>query len=69
MEYARANFEAVESLFSDGLLASLSLIDAEQALTFAERELVSTGYDRQVAILRLEKSIGILGRESPKKAN
>ncbi len=64
MEYAKGNFDAVEGLFSEGLLASLSLIDAEQALTAAEREVMNTTYDRQVAILRLQKSIGILGKKS-----
>ncbi len=64
MDYAKGNYDAVESLFSEGLLASLSLIDAEQALTMAERELMNATYDRELAILRLKKSIGILGKES-----
>lgn len=64
LEYAKGNFDAVEGLFSEGLLASLSLIDAEQALTAAEREVMNTTYDRQVAILQLKKSIGTLGKES-----
>jgi outer membrane protein len=62
MDYAKRNFDAVESLFTEGLLASLSLIDAEQALTFAERELMNATYDREVAILRLKKSTGTLGK-------
>ena len=64
MDYAKGNYEAVEGLFSEGLLASLSLIDAEQALTMAERELMNAIYDRELAILRLKKSIGMLGKES-----
>ena len=60
LDYAKGNFDAVEGLFTEGLLASLSLIDAEQALTMAEREVMNTTYDRQVAILRLKKSIGTL---------
>jgi outer membrane protein len=64
MDYAKGNYEAVESLFSEGLLASLSLIDAEQALTMAERELMNATYDRELAILRLKKSIGMLTKES-----
>ncbi len=63
MEYAKGNYDAVESLFSEGLLASLSLIDAEQALTMAERELMNATYDRELAILRLKKSTGLLGKE------
>ncbi len=63
MDYAKGNYDAVEGLFSEGLLASLSLIDAEQALTFAEQELMNASYDREVAILRLKKAIGTLGKE------
>lgn len=57
---AQANFVNVEALFAEGLVTSLSLIDAEQALSLAERELVSATLDRQLAIIRLEKSAGIL---------
>jgi len=62
-DYAQGNYEAVEGLFSEGLLASLSLIDAEQALTAAERELVNASYDREVSILRLERATGRLGKD------
>lgn len=62
LEYAKDNFDAVEVLYSEGLLSSLSMIDAEQALSQAEQELVNATYDRQVAILRLRKSIGLLGK-------
>jgi outer membrane protein len=64
MEYAKSNFDAVEGLFADGLAPSLSLIDAEQALNMAERELMNATYDRQVAILRIKKSIGTLGKKT-----
>ncbi len=63
-EDAKKNFDTVEGLFSEGLVPSLSLIDAEQALSFAEKELVSAAWDNQVAILRLEKSMGLLGKKS-----
>jgi outer membrane protein len=63
MGYARDNFAAVEGMFGEGLVASLSLIDAEQALSSSERELANATYDQQVAILRLRKSIGTLGAE------
>jgi len=64
MEYAKTNFDAVEGMFGEGLVPSLSLIDAEQALNMAERELVNATYDQQVLILRLRKSIGKLGKEA-----
>lgn len=59
---AMMNFQTVESLFAEGLATSLSLIDAEQALSAAEREYVNAVYDHQLAILRLKKSVGLLGR-------
>jgi outer membrane protein TolC len=62
MEYARDNFTAVEGLYSEGLVSSLSLIDAEQALSMAELELMNATYDRELAILRLKKSTGMLGK-------
>ena len=64
MEYAKSNFDAVEGLFAEGLVPSLSLIDAEQALNMAEHELMNASYDRQLTILRLKKSIGALGKEN-----
>ena len=63
-EDARSNFQAVESLFAQGLAASLALIDAQQALFIAERELVNATYDRQLAILRLQRSVGMLEKRS-----
>lgn len=62
MEYARDNFTAVEGLYAEGLVSSLSLIDAEQALSMAELELMNATYDQQLAILRLQKSTGMLGK-------
>jgi outer membrane protein len=63
-EYARRNFDTVESLFSEGLLPSLSVIDAQQALFLAERELVAASIEQQLAILRLQRSIGVLGKQT-----
>jgi outer membrane protein len=64
MEFAKGNYDAVEGLFSEGLAPSLSMIDAEQALTYAESELMSATYDRELAILRLKKATGLMGKES-----
>jgi outer membrane protein len=63
-EYAKNNFDTVEGLFSEGLAPSLSLIDAQQALSLAERELVSATWGQQLAILRLQRSIGMLGKQT-----
>lgn len=61
---AKSNFDTVESLFGQGLVTSLALIDAQQALFLAERELVNATYDHQLAILKLKKSIGLLGKDN-----
>ena len=62
LDYARRNFDAVEGLYREGLVPSLSLIDAEQTLSFAEKDFVNTTYDREIAIVDLQKSIGLLGK-------
>ncbi|MEK6744418.1 MAG: TolC family protein [Nitrospirota bacterium] len=62
-EYAKGSFDAVESLFAEGLTTSLSVIDAEQGLFLAERELTAAAMDQQLAILRLQKSLGVLGKK------
>ena len=63
-DYARRNFDTVEGLFSEGLLPSLSVIDAQQALFLAERELVTASIEQQLAVLRLQRSIGMLGKQT-----
>jgi outer membrane protein TolC len=63
MDYSKGTYDAVEGMFSEGLLESLALIDAEQALKLSEQELMNDGYDRELAVLRLKKSIGVLGKE------
>ncbi len=66
LQYADANdnFNTVESLFGQGLVPSLALIDAQQALFVTERELVNTTYDEQLAVIRLKKSVGLLGKKA-----
>lgn len=62
-QYARSNFDTVEELFAEGLVTSLSLIDAQQALFLAERELINARYQQQLTIIRLQRSQGILGKD------
>lgn len=64
---AQGNFSNVETLFSEGLASSLQLIDAQQALFLTEREYVTAVYDQQVAILRLQRAVGMLGKHSGNK--
>ena len=65
---AKENFNTVESLFGQGLVPSLALIDAQQALFVTERELVNATYDEQLAVLRVKRSIGMLGKEKRQDA-
>ena len=46
------------------LASSLAVIDSQQALFVAEREFVGATYDREVAVLQLQKSIGLLGKQT-----
>ena len=46
------------------VVPSLSLIDAQQALSLSDFELVGATYEQQLAILRLQASMGILGKQS-----
>ena len=62
-DYAKGNFDAVESLFAEGLVPSLSVIDAQQALFLVERELTAAAIGQQLAIVRLQKSMGVLGKK------
>jgi outer membrane protein len=61
--YAKSNFDTVEGLFSEGLAPSLSLIDAQQALMLVEFELVGATYEQQLAIVRLQNKMGLLGKQ------
>ncbi len=63
LDYAKSNFDSVEGLFDEGLVSSLTVIDAQQALFFAELEFMNAVYDRQVSIVRFKKSLGLLGKE------
>lgn len=61
---AKQNFQKVEELYAAGLASSLQLIDAQQALLLSEREYVNLRFDQQVAILKLQRAIGMLDREA-----
>jgi outer membrane protein len=61
---ARENYRTITDLFGEGLVSSLAVIDAQQALFVSERELVNATYDQQVAILKLQKSTGLLGKKT-----
>ena len=61
---AKENFDNVTNLFAEGIASSLAVIDSQQALFLAEREFVGATYNREMAVLQLQKSIGLLGKIS-----
>ena len=58
--YAREGYAMAQKLFRHGLAAPLDVLDAHTRLIAAERDLAHTTYDRHVAVLRLQRSIGRL---------
>ncbi|MBI3804315.1 MAG: TolC family protein [Nitrospirae bacterium] len=57
--FARENFALVSRQFAVGLATNIDVLDANAALISAERQLTNTTYDREVAILQVEKSVGV----------
>lgn len=57
--FARENFALVSRQFAVGLATNIDVLDANAALISAERQLANTTYDREVAILQVEKSVGV----------
>jgi outer membrane protein len=58
--YARDNFNAVSKQFEFGLVQSLDVMDANQFLVTAERNLAEAIYNYQFAILKMKKATGTL---------
>ncbi len=56
--FARENFSLVSRQFAVGLATNIDVLDANASLISAERQLTKTIYDREVAILQVEKSVG-----------
>ena len=57
--FARENFALISRQFAVGLATNIDVLDANAALISAERQLTNTTYDREVAILQVEKSVGV----------
>ncbi len=56
--FAAKNFEMVSKQFTFGLATNLDVLDANQALIEAERDVIAGTYDRHLAILELQRSAG-----------
>jgi outer membrane protein len=57
--FATKNYEMVSKQFTFGLVTNIDLLDANQTLIESERDVISATYDRHVAILNLQRSIGV----------
>ena len=57
--FAIKNYELVSKQFTFGLAINIDLLDANQTLIEAERDVITAVYDRHLAILQLQRSIGV----------
>ena len=65
--FASKNYEMVSKQFTFGLVTNIDLLDANQLLIEAERDVIETTYDRHLAILDLQRAAGTFLSETLKK--
>ncbi len=58
-KFSAKNFEMISRQYTFGLVTNVDLLDANQVLIEAERDLIEATYDRHIAILGLQQSAGI----------
>ena len=58
-KFAQENFETLSRQFTFGLATNIDLLDANQILIDAEKDLITATYDRHLAILNLQRSAGL----------
>ena len=59
LAFAKKNYEIVSKQFTFGLITHVVLLDANQTLIEAERDVIHVTYDRHLAILEFQKSVGV----------
>lgn len=59
LAFAKENYTMVSKRFEVGLATNIDVLDANNTLIDAERQLANTAYDRDVAVLQLQKAMGI----------
>jgi outer membrane protein len=57
--FAQENFTLVEKQFAFGLATNIDMLDANSLLREAQRQLFNTTYDRDLAVLRVQKAVGL----------
>jgi outer membrane protein len=68
VRFAQKNYEMVSKQFTFGLATNLDVLDANQTLIEAERDVIAATYDRHLAILDLQRSAGVFLAEALKDA-
>ncbi len=59
VRFAKENYEMVSKQFTFGLSTNIDLLDANQTLIEAERDVIAATYNRHLAILNLQRKAGI----------
>jgi outer membrane protein len=59
LAYAQENFILVEKQFTFGLATNIDALDANSLLHQAQKQLTNTQYDKDLAVLTLQKTVGI----------
>jgi outer membrane protein len=58
LRFSKKNYEMVSKQFTFGLATNLDVLDANQTLIEAERDVIAATYDRHLAILEVQRSVG-----------
>lgn len=61
--FAKDNYKAVARQFEFGLANSIDVMDANTLLVSAERKVAESGYNYQMAVLRIKRATGVLLKE------
>jgi outer membrane protein len=64
--FATKNYEMVSKQFTFGLATNLDVLDANQTLIEAERDVIAATYDKHLAILDVQRSAGVFLTEALK---
>jgi outer membrane protein len=58
LRFSKKNYEMVSKQFTFGLATNLDVLDANQTLIEAERDVTAATYDQHLAILEVQRSVG-----------
>jgi outer membrane protein len=58
LRFSKKNYEMVSKQFTFGLATNLDVLDANQTLIEAERDVIGATYDRHLAILEVQRTVG-----------